>query len=252
MTRKAFTLIELLVVVAIIALLVSILVPSLNQAREVALRAVCGSNLHQLHVGTMTFAQANDGLLLSMRLPQDPGDFPEDWFGWDGNNPHLMRSGIEMPRFMAYFSGTREIFYCPANPVTPDTTHPWPNMPGESVAWGNWTFYPAYPNRGFYGFKFTYMRLFNLDNFNNAPMVRRITDSPSLGLWADTTLYLERSYDSFRFGNHPGYALDYNKGQLPKGRVLATLGGDATWAEFDEDMIKNIDLTVNHDWWASF
>jgi prepilin-type N-terminal cleavage/methylation domain-containing protein/prepilin-type processing-associated H-X9-DG protein len=54
--RLAFTLIEILVVVAIIALLVAILLPSLSRARENTRRLACGSNLHQIAISASMYA----------------------------------------------------------------------------------------------------------------------------------------------------------------------------------------------------
>ena len=61
MKRKGFTLIELLVVIGIIALLVSILMPALSRAKELAKRTVCSANLKGIGNATVIYMNENDG-----------------------------------------------------------------------------------------------------------------------------------------------------------------------------------------------
>ena len=69
---KGFTLIELLVVIAIIAVLMAILMPALNRAREQGKRATCLSNLKQLTLAWILYADDNDDKIVN----GDSGEFP--------------------------------------------------------------------------------------------------------------------------------------------------------------------------------
>ncbi len=82
-TRKGFTLIELLVVIAIIAILMAILMPVLNRAREQGKRGACLSNLRQLGLAWILYADENDNKIVNANTGR-PGEnnVPSDEDGW--------------------------------------------------------------------------------------------------------------------------------------------------------------------------
>lgn len=145
-SARAFTLIDVLVSIAVIAVLISILLPSLSKVTETARRVVCQSNVRQIGLGLVMCADQNDGNLPpSIFLPLDspargpaepqnmltihvqPYMVPSGHTRWDGMGL-LYEQG---------FLPSGKIFYCPShrgeNPYSryaPD----WDNQVAEIVA----------------------------------------------------------------------------------------------------------------------
>jgi prepilin-type N-terminal cleavage/methylation domain-containing protein len=141
MRRRGFTLVELLVVIGIIALLISILIPTLNKAREASQRVACGSNLRQMGLVFQMYANANRDLV-PLGCIKSPAGMQKAWNyiayfnslahpGWSG--PQVKRTILLGWLVDARLITDGKAFYCPSERYeqfvyngTEMSRNPWP------------------------------------------------------------------------------------------------------------------------------
>jgi len=126
--KKGFTLVELLVVITVVAILVAMMLPAINEARQVARRQVCASNSRQAIVTVLIWTNDDKEKLPSRRVVPDDAASVDPGTTVNGI-PYYAAGSTYMysQRYMArkYLNGNFNVFRCPSSNIGWNPTHIW-------------------------------------------------------------------------------------------------------------------------------
>jgi len=242
-SRGAFTLVELLVVIGIIALLISILLPSLKKARQAASIVACASNLRQIGLAAHMYANDNDGVVPNHGT-SNPITFA--WSFWPGLlHPYITSRPLDTND--ATTLGISRVFLCPSDDMSVgyyNGPRPWATTYGINYALYIGVGYLSYQK---YGVKLTALRTAAQDMYitehrkryptspalyavyGQYPVVREWTDGADFGLLGSyhgktiNALFLDGHVENFidaelaamHWSNPPWAWPDYQRAVVP-------------------------------------
>jgi len=235
--KKGFTLIELLVVISIIALLLSILMPSLQKVKEQAKRTLCSSNLHQAYIALNLYAHDWEGKYPSHDDPPAPYNY---WGGGQQHpftafcltfRPHLSGGPDWYSEFYQSYLKEYKMLFCPA-------------LKGKRAQedWDNWGIITYSYFGDFKGNSVWW------DLKEKEKMPKKTSDSGSWNLMADMIYYDQNG--AFGRANHyqGGAFVDFERGDYGLNRLRN--GGDVSWDTIPIDP-RNVIVSEGLKYYAS-
>jgi prepilin-type N-terminal cleavage/methylation domain-containing protein len=172
--RRAFTLVELLVVIGIIAVLISLLLPTMSQAREQARRAACLNNVRQLTNAVMMYLAENQQVLpeaCSANTPLEAPLSPRTLFrpAWTSFSPGVYVLPSIGGLLRGYLTNVDKVWQCPSAPDD------WFLLAGDDPYWGHTVPHEFRPNYNYMAGK---------EMFATASTINPITTTYKLREWA--------------------------------------------------------------------
>ncbi|HNO80125.1 MAG TPA: type II secretion system protein [Phycisphaerae bacterium] len=238
----AFTLVELLVVVSIIALLVSILLPSLQQARDQAKQVKCLAHQSGLAKAAITYTtEENDW------LPGSPGTTGSMLLGknWGAANAvDVPRNAVQIYDWMGSLAGVQMSFSLPANRVERwkqlvEGAFVCPSNRYVAPSWGGTDPQQLFPNQ----------KLISYNMMRNMIWWENSADAPSFP--ANSGVVMHRNIpDASQLPT--GYAPKLNRLGTPAEKVFISDGSRFTKLENESDLNSKVILDYDADWKAGY